>query len=563
MKENNQSFDFFTRFFYLLVIAIVTILIGNPHYGTTDDNILAGFVDGSYTGEREKRLIFIRPFVGMVLNTLQNTFPSLGVYSIFMLLLLIVSFSIFGNSISEKNKNRSYFRATQLAWIILATPTVGWFSLSPTYTSVSILGTSLSLISILINLLFRNQSNFILVIATFSLALSMLVRPEGAIGSIVLSILPISYVIYKNKEINLKKIFITSCIIISIFILDIYLQSSTSNPLWRKYDSWNAMRHQVQHRVAEDHLLDLRVENQWSIPEYHLFMDLSFGDERVFNKDWLTPAFENTKFSRNFEGALKSDKIENFKKIFNLVDNYYGLLLFQVILSLWILTRIKILFSTKFMMIIISWTPVLSATYLMVSTLHTPERSVYPLFILPNIFLLFLSKLFKNEFISNFNLKIWTPLFLLSLLLFTFSPKGLVQEYQYNKNEIESGSKLRKDLESFNSNAIYIGPGNAELYDRQNPYSTPAQMLSPKMITIGNWETFSPYWYKRIELLGFSENSIYESLFRQETYWFSFPVPDTAYMVELFLKENGFPSTNRENVKNFTSGEVVYKFLPK
>jgi hypothetical protein len=33
-------------------------------------------------------------------------------------------------------------------------------------------------------------------------------------------------------------------------------------------------------------------------------------------------------------------------------------------------------------------------------------------------------------------------------------------------------------------------------------------------------------------------------------------------MVELFLKENGYPKTNRENVANFTHGETLFKFLP-
>jgi hypothetical protein len=82
------------------------------------------------------------------------------------------------------------------------------------------------------------------------------------------------------------------------------------------------------------------------------------------------------------------------------------------------------------------------------------------------------------------------------------------------------------------------------------------------MITSGNWETFSPYWYKRIEYLGLSGGSIYESLFSEKAYWLSFSVPDTSYMVELFLKENGYPKTNRENVANFTHGETLFKFLP-
>jgi hypothetical protein len=66
---------------------------------------------------------------------------------------------------------------------------------------------------------------------------------------------------------------------------------SSNNSDWEKYDSWNGLRHQVQHRVSQNCLGDLREQINWSIPEYHLFMDLSFGDEKVFNYEWLKPAW--------------------------------------------------------------------------------------------------------------------------------------------------------------------------------------------------------------------------------------------------------------------------------
>ena len=55
-----KSFDFLIRFLSLTLLSGITVFIGHPIYGTTDDSILAGFVDGSYTGDREKKLIFIQ-----------------------------------------------------------------------------------------------------------------------------------------------------------------------------------------------------------------------------------------------------------------------------------------------------------------------------------------------------------------------------------------------------------------------------------------------------------------------------------------------------------------------
>ena len=179
--------------------------IGNPIYGTTDDNILAGFVDGSYTGEREKRLIFIRPFVGQILNILQILMPHLGVYSLFLLFLLIVSLSIFGTTVFWSDEIQHFQKISQISWVILSTPTIIWFSLAPTYTAVSILCTILCLVSLSTSILFNKKSYFLLFVATVTLGIGILVRPEGAIGSIAVSILPLAYLMYKHRIYNFKK----------------------------------------------------------------------------------------------------------------------------------------------------------------------------------------------------------------------------------------------------------------------------------------------------------------------------------------------------------------------
>ena len=71
-SELNFFFDFVLRFIVLSIFATVVAILGKPVFGTTDDNILAGFVDGSYTGERESKLIFIRPLIGTILNIFQE-----------------------------------------------------------------------------------------------------------------------------------------------------------------------------------------------------------------------------------------------------------------------------------------------------------------------------------------------------------------------------------------------------------------------------------------------------------------------------------------------------------
>ena len=102
-----------------------------------------------------------------------------------------------------------------------------------------------------------------------------------------------------------------------------------------------------------------------------------------------------------------------------------------------------------------------------------------------------------------------------------------------------------------------------EFSNFSNPFVNPAQWDSPKVVTVGSWDTFSPHWYKRNKFVGIEQKSVYEALFTKDIYWLSNSLPDTSYMVELFLKENGFPAANRQNVAMFPEGQMLYKFLPQ
>jgi hypothetical protein len=323
------------------------------------------------------------------------------------------------------------------------------------------------------------------------------------------------------------------------------------------------MRHQIQHRAGQDSLLNSRESNKWTIPEYHLFMDLAFGDEKIFNKSWITPAFESTKEYRGISGLLNANFIEVIRILLNILTNYYHIILIQLILLLLILKNMSSSIIRKISIIMASWAPVLAALYFTVATLHAPERSIYPILVMPSIIVVTLlitldSKVKEVRGSPTFYL-IGTFIFLLLL----FPNKGIINEIRTNDKNIESAIILSSEMIKFDDQAIFIGHGNTEFSNFSNPYVMPAQWDSPKVITVGSWDTFSPHWYKRNQFVGIEQKSVYEALFTKDIYWLSNSLPDTSYMVELFLKENGFPAANRQNVAMFPEGQMLYKFLPQ
>ena len=562
--KNLTNLDLLIRVSFLTILAFISIIFGRPVYGTTDDNILSGLVSGSYTNENESKLIFIRPFVGFVMAFGQKIFPIFQFYSVFLLAVVIVTFSLFGNILIKRSEVKFNYNILNLFWIGISAPIIIWFTLAPTYTATSIIVTGLTTMTITLLIFDKKKSSItVLVLVSSIFSLGYLIRPEGALGTLALTLFPFLYLLNKKRHIN-KASFISVIFIVGLFIsVDTGFQKLTNSESWQNYDDWNSMRHQIQHRVGQDSLLESRVSNKWTIPEYHLFMDLAFGDEKVFNKSWIAPAFESTKEYRGVSGLINASFIEVIRILLNILLNYYHIILIQFILLLLIFKNMTASTNLKILITLASWAPVLAALYFTVATLHTPERSIYPILIMPSIIIVtLLIILGSKEKDAHGSMTFYLLGTFIFLLLF-FSDKGIVNEFKTNDNNIKSAIILSTELKKFDDRAIFIGPVGTEFYNFANPYLNPAQWDSPKVITVGNWDTFSPHWYKRNQFVGIEQKSVYEGLFNKDIYWLSNTLPDSSYLVELFLKENGFPAVNRQNVTTFPEGQKLYKFLPQ
>ena len=558
----SAPFDFFVRLLFLSSVSILIIFLGWPIYGTSDDNVLAGFVDGSYTGEREKRLIFVRPLIGYILYFLQGIVPGVGMYSTFLTFMVILSFSTFGTIVFAAQSSLKSKNIFQYSWYSTSFVAITWFTLSPTYTAASILVTALILMTITIYILMPSLKNkFSMPIVLGSLfSCGFLIRPEGAFGVLAVSIGVLIFLGFKFKNINFRS---SALIILTFFILilsDNFLQKSSSNSDWQRYDKWNGLRHQVQHRVSQRYLGELREQINWSIPEYHLFMDLSFGDEKVFNYEWLKPGFDLTNSTRGINGVLNVKTTDNMLNITHLLMDYYYLFLLQFLIAILYLSISSLYLRQKVIYISSIWSTFFAALYWTTATLHTPDRSIFPLLLLPTIYLLTLSvtPLLPNDVKRGTKFK--ATVGILVLIISVSIAASLIETIKYNLNFKNSANILKTELDKFSNDGVFVGPGGTEIYETRNPFIGKAQWKSPKMITVGSWDTFSPHWYQRNSQFGLNNNSIYEDLFKANTFWLSNPAPDTSSFIELFLNENGLSNFLRRNVAELQGGQQLFKF---
>ena len=141
-----------------------------------------------------------------------------------------------------------------------------------------------------------------------------------------------------------------------------------------------------------------------------------------------------------------------------------------------------------------------------------------------------------------------------------FSPSGILETRTRNTLNSEIAILASKELVEFNEKAIYIGPGNSEFYEYRNPYTNLAYWKTPIIVTAGNWDTFSPHWKKRLRFNGIDQISVYGELFKENRFWFANPNPDTSYMVELYLREQGLTDFSRQGALDMKSGYVLHQF---
>jgi len=546
------------RFVYLIFVVFLVLILGNPIYGTTDDYILSSFIDGNYTGNSEIRSIFIEPLISLIMYYFQILVPGVTIYSIFLLIILILSLSFLGSVINKRNSSKYL----DLIWLLFSSGIVIWFTLSPTYTASSMASAAINLTSLMIlisNKIELKNQKIIIVAISILFSLSYLIRPES--GNAVLAIFLIFIILKIIREINMKTInyknyllsILTFCL---IYALNFVLTQAQKNDEWSIYNSWNSMRHQIQQRLPEEKLLDLRTEIGWTIPEYHLFMNLSFGDSKEFNSEWLEPAFVETKSDRGIAVIMYIDKNIIFQKTIETFDKYQNYIILNLIILIFMITFFK--FNKYNYLITILSVLLITIIICYISiTLHTPERVIVPLLLFPLLLTIYtLSSENINPRKGVSNIYFFSTAIALTIVL------GIIFNLKNSENlsKIVEANLKNKWLREFENTAIFIGPVGTETYHLNSPYLKQKINGLPTIFTTGNWETFSPNWFKRMNFLGFKSKSVYENLFDDKVFWISYPQPDSAYLVELYLKEKNYPSFKRENIKEHNSGLTIYKF---
>ena len=545
---------FLNRTIILTIFSILLITLADPIYGTTDDKILAGFVDGSYTGDHELRSIFIQPITNVFMLPFYYILPNFGWYFLFQSLFLIIGLSLVSNEI---NAIKPILNNLIFAISILI---LSWFVPQPTFTAASFL---ICLIGILLLILIANRvelDKFRVFAVVILLLYSFALRTEAFLGTLSLLIVPICFHYRKILNLILKNLSMIILVSLVFFPSNYMLLKVTENSGWQEYDNWNSYRHQLQNRVSQNFILENIDKIGWSVPEHNLFVDLSYGDASTFNSDWIKPAFDLTRDKTGITGLVNADFSLTSNKMFKIIVEQQA-----VTIGVFILLFVLFLVFTTYRSLIalfFSVTFILFYLYFISSTLHTPERIVIPLiFSTLFIYIIFIINEKQREIVDVNKLNL---LIFVSILVAVISHNGFLDSYINRNTKIEYSENVKRVLDPFSKRYILIGSVGTEVNHLVNPYYQSESQNEIKSIISGNWETFSPYWYKRNEKLGVVSKNVYQELLsNSKTLWITKKIPDTSYSIELYLRERQINGFDRTGITTSLDDLNLYQFAQK
>ena len=552
------SIFFGSKFLYrtiiLTIFSILLITLADPIYGTTDDKILAGFVDGSYTGDLELRSIFIQPITNVFMLPFYYILPNFGWYFLFQLFILILGLSLVSDEINAiKPILNNLIFATSI--IVLS-----WFVPQPTFTAASFL---ICLIGILLLILIANRvelDKFRVFAVVILLLYSFALRTEAFLGTLSLLIVPICFHYRKILNLILKNLSMIILVSLVFFPSNYMLLKVTENSGWQEYDNWNSYRHQLQNRVSQNFILENIDKIGWSVPEHNLFVDLSYGDASTFNSDWIKPAFDLTRDKTGITGLVNADFSLTSNKMFKIIVEQQA-----VTIGVFILLFVLFLVFTTYrslIALIFSVTSILFYLYFISSTLHTPERIVVPL-IFSTLFI-YITLIINDKQRDIVDVNKLNLLIFASISLTLISHNGFLDSYINRNTKIEYSENVKRVLDPFSKRYIFIGSVGTEVNHLVNPYYQSESQNEIKSIISGNWETFSPYWYKRNEKLGVVSKNVYQELLsNSKTLWMTKKIPDTSYSIELYLRERQINGFDRTGITTSLDDLNLYQFAQK
>ena len=522
-----------------IFLTLLLIIFAKPIYGTTDDYILNSWLNGSYTGIHENESIFISSIFSNIISVIYNIFPKISWYPIvllFVTLASIIKLNQFININNEISKIMKY-----LNFIVLASY-LTWSIFGITYTATAIIAGVAGWVSIKEWLI--NDRKQILITAFVFVFLSISIRPESFVGSSLI-VYPFIFFNLKINRTKVIKILSFTLLVLAILLVNRLMESKSSSEM-KDYRNWAKNVQMFAGRPRMDAAAKVIGNTGWTTSEYNLFVDLAYFDNRNFNAKWINQGIKAT-------DEISNRPAFNYQKIKSIVNEYLRSITFfgyaailMFLLMVYSIRKNKFRLVVSFIILNFAAIHIFSGLFL-----HNVSRVTIP-FLTVLFFMLshFVRLDAKNKYI-----------YLASTFLCLIFISNFIHLNNLNDNKIKLAGVYRNSIVVGQKDKIVLIHGNQEYFQNSNPFKGVSKDLDPNVFMVGNWDTFSPQWFKRAKLIGLNENNLVDSLLSNKTvYWSGPTVPNTTLNLISYLKESGYGVHEPKKVGLLPNGNELWSF---
>ena len=528
---------FSINFFIQLSIILFISIFWSATYGTSDDWMLDGWLNSTYTGEFEKESVFVSAIFSNSISYLYSLQLSIAWYSIILMSLTFVALTHWLTiSILESIIKKRY-----IPIIINSSATIIfllWSYIGITFTSTAITCAVVGLYSLVKAQIEINDTKINYFMGCILLLAAYIIRPESLIGAIALFAPLIILIVKRNRKINIQKlknlIFIFLLFLVTV-IMNRFVENNQSMEM-KQYRTWV---YKVQLFSDRPRLVELEKvldKAKWTENDYHMFSDMIYFDNLVFDEKWLENGILATSdYYQTPNLSLEDFKLILSKYIYN-ISYLLPTLIGAIAYSLFLYRR---KWGRGQVFLAISTVAAFVGTHIFLGIfMHNVPRVSIPLLL---GLLITLSANWQELATKREQKRIQYAFLFLYFMCLIFTINNMNENRNIINQQIDNSIATSKSIEKYYSEKVVLILGRQEFNQMRNPYLYLKNDPNPNVMMIGNWDTFSPQWDKRLFNLNLdSENLSKDLLTNSNILWASQDFPEATIHILNFFSENGY-----------------------
>ena len=535
-------------------------------FGTNDDELMSSILNGAFGENFRSNLIFIQPVLTYPLSYIQSLIPSFNLYSIFLVEVVIFSYSAILASFYIFKNNLVRIIVT-IIFALYGITFISWFSINPTYTGASLYSIGVAAYFLFLMSFDKEENTKLnLFLISIFLLLGFFIRKESIFIFLLISIPIASFYLFKNKgkNFNIKAVLLTVFSIALIITFNsVIFKNSYQGIEWKNYIQMNDSRHKIQLRAPERYMSLYLSEINWNNETYQMFQRFALLDKSEMNQESMKKILTITKDYVGLRSIISTPFIPTFKSVFVAFQPWTWILKL-ILLNLAVFTFVLIFTKSKFTHFLrdltVYFVPIFIGIVVISSGYQLPERITLNLLAssIPLIFLIFYSNL-NIMSLSKLNSTIVIAIISLTSILYLnrFSVE-LNARQDFYKSRISYSTQQQEFLSKLNLDVVLLGSASVFRSDWRFPYSNYEEFdKNSRIITLG-WHNLSPLWMQKTDSLGITGANFPNEYFNPKLFYVE--NAEDILVLKKYLETKSFTFTLNEISEFGPSDFKMYKF---